>query len=178
MVVKLRSRSGVVVATIWLAAVAGVSVTAWVAIDRAGRGVTGADAGSLLPVTVATADATTAGRGPSPSDTTPDASATPKPSAIPGPSSKPKPFATLTSATARDRTLGVAGGLVSVRCTGATILLRIAQPDNGWRVEVHSSGPAEVDLSFRLGDDDSGVDTRVKVVCATGTPVFKVANRS
>lgn len=65
MVVKLRSRSGVVVATIWLAAVAGVSVTAWVAIDRAGRGVTGADTGSLLPVTVATADATTAsGRGP------------------------------------------------------------------------------------------------------------------
>lgn len=64
-----------------------------------------------------------------------------------------------------------------MRCTGATILLRIAQPDNGWR-EVHSSGPAEVDLSFRLGDDDSEGGTRVKAVCATGTPAFKVANKS
>lgn len=163
MVVKMRSRSGVVVVAIWLAAVAGVSATAWFAIDRAGRGVTGADASSPPPVTVGTALATTTpGRGPSPNRPTPEAS--PKPTAIPA------------SATPQDRTLSVAGGQVSVRCTGATILLRIAQPDNGWRVEVHSSGPAEVDLSFRLGDDDSGGETGVTTVCARGTPAFRVAN--
>ena len=39
MVVKLRSAVGV--AMIWLATVAGVSATAWVAIDRAGRDITG-----------------------------------------------------------------------------------------------------------------------------------------
>ena len=68
------------------------------------------------------------------------------------------------------------GRAVSVSCTGATIRLRIAQPDNGWRVEVENSGPAEIEVSFQRDDDDAGSSTQVTAVCATGTPAFKVEN--
>jgi hypothetical protein len=63
-----------------------------------------------------------------------------------------------------------------VRCTGNTVLLRIAQPDNGWRVEVDKSAPAAVTVSFQRGEEDAGGGTRVTAVCSSGTPAFKVAN--
>jgi hypothetical protein len=63
-----------------------------------------------------------------------------------------------------------------VRCTGATILLRIAQPANGWRVEVNSSGSPQVDLEFKHGEDESGGEARVKAVCKDGAPEFSVQN--
>jgi hypothetical protein len=66
-----------------------------------------------------------------------------------------------------------------VRCTGATMLLRIAQPDNGWRVEVEDPGPAEVEVRFERADDSSGKSgkaARVRAVCETGSPVFRLDN--
>ena len=48
--VKLRFVLGV--AVIWLAAVAGVSATAWLAIDRAGRDVTSATDSALRPASI------------------------------------------------------------------------------------------------------------------------------
>ena len=199
MMVKLRFAVGV--AMIWLAAVAGVSVTAWVAIDRAGRDLTGASLSSLRPTSVgapvvgAPVVTTTPGGEPTPSDATPQPSPTPKSSATPGPPSTPGPSATRTgsappppsgnhqtspvsSTTPQDRSVSVTGGQVSVRCTGATILLRIAQPDNGWRVEVGKSGPEEVEVSFRNGADDAGGQTQVNAVCETGTPAFRVESQS
>ena len=76
MLVKLRSVVGMVM--IWLATVAGVSVTAWVAIDRAGQDVTGAAVSSLPLATVGAAAATT----------TPASGAQPEPSAKPEPRSR------------------------------------------------------------------------------------------
>ena len=187
MVMKPRSAVGVVM--IWLATVAGVSVTAWVAIDRAGRDVTTRAASSLPLVTASDPDATRtpAGGKSSPVATqeptatggttaTQDSWATPEPSESPAPSESTTSATDLTSVPRRDRTLSVAGGQVSVRCTGATIALRIAQPDNGWRVEVDKSGPEEVEVRFRAGDREGGGVARVTSVCTTGTPRFTVEN--
>ncbi len=160
MIGKVRFAFGV--AMVWLVAVAGVSATAWVVIDRAGRNVTSADVSALPapPLGVAT---TTPGGLPSrtdgPLDPSPSASATPDPLAS-------------TLATRRDGTVTVAGGQVSVRCVGANIALRIAQPSNGWRVEVEKSGPEEVDVGFRRGDGEAGGEGHVKGICSGGIPVF------
>jgi len=197
MVVKLRSAVGV--SLIWLVTVAGVSATAWVAIDRAGRDITGAAVSSLPPATVGTSVVTTTpGSGPSTPDETvkptaiakpsatsvrpakPVRSATPVRSANPERSTTPGPSASRTLSTPRssptpqDRTVSVTGGQVSVRCTGATILLRIAQPTNGWRVKVGDSGPESVDVSFWRGEDYEGGGAHVTAVCVSGTPSFKV----
>jgi hypothetical protein len=72
--------------------------------------------------------------------------------------------------------VSVTGGQVSVRCTGAKILLRIAQPDNGFRVEVDESVVARVNVSFQTGDEEATGGARVTAVCVTGTPAFDVAN--
>jgi hypothetical protein len=55
----------------------------------------------------------------------------------------------MSSTISRDRTVKVAGAQVSVRRTGATVLIRIVQPDNGWRMEVDTSSPEEFNMSFR-----------------------------
>ena len=54
MVVKLRSSAGI--ALIWVATVAGVSATAWFAIDQAGRDLTGSEVNALRPPTVSKDD--------------------------------------------------------------------------------------------------------------------------
>lgn len=153
----MRTAAGI--ALIWVATVAGVSGTAWFAIDRAGRNLT-SDGVNAVPGSVGTLVPSS----PAPGST----SATPG-STTPGPT------------TPRDRSANVTGGQVSVRCTGATILLRVAQPENGWRVDVDSSGPQEVDLSFARGledsengDGDALQKSEVRVVCSEGSPVFTV----
>jgi len=188
MVVKLRSAVGV--GMIWLAAVAGVSVTAWVAIDRAGRDITDGLVNSLSPSAVGTAPVTsTPGRALASTRATAQPSAKPKVSRAtqPTPTGKvpvaqqPTPRASVASSgstIAQDRTYSASGGQVTVRCTGRTIQLRIAQPDNGWRVEVAKAGPDEVHVIFRLGEDDSEGGTQLTAVCVAGAPVFKVESQS
>ena len=69
MVVRLRSSVGI--ALIWVATVAGVSATAWFAIDQAGRDLTGNEVNALRPPTVSKDDpASTPGTGPSGSEGT------------------------------------------------------------------------------------------------------------
>lgn len=150
-----KVRSTVVIAMIWLATVAGVSATAWFAIDRAGRSITGVDVSSLHVPSAVTAAPTA----------TPTA-----PSGSPSPSSSAPPTAQ------RDRSVSLPAGQVSVRCTGTTILLRIAQPANGWKVEVNAAGPAQVDVEFKHGEDESGGEARVRAVCKNGVPDFSVEN--
>jgi len=183
MVVKLRSAVGI--AMIWLVTVACVSATAWFAIDRAGRDLTGARVSTLSSLPRVTAVGTTSGDGPSPTDVTPQPSASPSPSASASqsasagsPQPSASPAATAGSPSQQDRSVSVVGGQVTARCTDATIVLRIAQPDNGWRVEVDTSGPQAVDLSFQPGADDSGQGTDVKAVCASGVPTFTVQSKS
>ena len=189
MVVKLRSALGVVM--IWLAAVAGVSVTAWVAIDRAGRDITNGTVNSLSPLTMGTPPAApTPGVGATSTEATTQSSATPKRSAAPehsatrkspvvqAPPASPTSAAVPGSTSARAGTFRATGGQVSVRCTGDTIQLRIAQPDDGWRVEVGSAGPQEIHMTFMRGGEEGGVGTEMTAVCATGTPAFKVVGDS
>jgi hypothetical protein len=187
MVVKLRSVVGV--GMIWLAAVAGVSVTAWVAIDRAGRDITDGLVNSLSPSAVGTAPATsTPGRALASIGATAPPSAKPKVSPAPQPittgkvpvAQGPSPRASVASSGStitQDRTYSATGGQVTVRCTGTTIQLRIAQPDNGWRVEVAKAGPDQVQVTFRQGEDDSEGGTQMTAVCVAGTPVFKVESQ-
>ena len=187
MVVKVRS--AVSVGLIWLAAVAGVSGTAWIAIDRAGRDITAGSVSSLSPLSVVNGPAaTTPGVGPTSTEVTTSPTAKP---ALP---TKPEPSPTLRSTvstipsasptsaavpgppTSRDGTFSATGGQVTVRCTGGTIQLRIAQPDDTWRVEVGSVGPQEVHVTFMRGGEEGVVGTQVTAVCAGGAPVFRVAS--
>jgi len=184
MVVNVRS--AVSVGLIWLAAVAGVSGTAWIAIDRAGRDITNGSVSSLSPLTVVNAPAaTTPGSGASSTEvtTSPTAKPTkPEPSPTLRSTVSPIPSASPTSAPApsptpaRDGTFHATGGQITVRCTGGTIQLRIAQPDDTWRVEVGSVGPQEVHVTFMRGGEEGVVGTQVTAVCAGGAPVFRVAS--
>ena len=178
MVISLRSAVGI--ATIWLAAVAGVSATAWFAIDRAGRDITDASVSTLPRAPLNTP---TLGSQPTETDGTPTPSATPTRVATPTPSAtltlSPTPVTPATAtATPQNRTISVAGGLVSVRCTGAAIELTVAQPENEWRVHVDTSGTGQIAVSFQSGDEEAVSRTQVTAVCADGTPEFKVTNRS
>jgi len=180
MVVNVRSAVGV--GLIWLAAVAGVSGTAWVAIDRAGRDITDGSVSSLSPLTVVNAPAaTTPGIGANSTKVTtsptakPERSSTPEPSATLRSPVAPAPSAAVPGpASARDGTFRTTGGQVTVRCTGGTIQLRIAQPDDSWRVEV-GSAPQQVHVTFMRGGEEGGVGTQVTAVCAGGAPAFRVA---
>jgi len=57
-------------------------------------------------------------------------------------------------------------------------VLRIAQPGDGWRVEVGESTPTRVVVGFRRGNEENGVETKVTAVCASGTPSFSAASDS
>ena len=186
MVVKLRSAVGN--GLIWLAAVAGVSVAAWVAIDRAGRDMTtGGLVNSMSPLNVDTPSVTSAPGRAETSTQTPKPSAKPTSKAPePTPASKspvpqepsspvlPAPVAMAP----QDRTFSATGGQVSVRCIGERIQLRIAQPENEWRVQVEKTGPSEVEVVFRPGDEEHRGGTKVTAVCVGGTPVFKAESQS
>lgn len=185
--VKLRFVFGV--AAIWVVAVAGVSVTAWLAIDRAGRGVTNAKVSALPLASFGGAtSATTSDQGASSTGPTtkPSASKTPRPSSsktstvAPSPSPSPTNTRTgsVTSTPVRDRTITVVGGQVSVRCIGSDLTLRIAQPDNGWRVDLDRSDSGDVQVTFKGGDHEASPETQVTATCSAGTPVFTVDNKS
>ena len=191
MVMSLRSAAGM--AAIWLTAVAGVSATAWVAIDRAGRDITDTSVVALYPgplttPTLGSEPARTTVKGKTP--VTPNPTATSSLTAIPLPGATSKPITTPTPATPTtpatttnptaanpaDNTINVTGGLVSVRCTGTAIALRIAQPANDWRVRVDTTGPGQIVVSFQRGEEDSPSTTQVTAVCTDGIPAFSVTN--
>ena len=165
-VVRLRSAVGI--ALIWLATVAGVSATAWVAIDRAGADISGAPVSSLSSLST----------GTTVTPTTPVTDRSPADHATGTSSSPPvvRGSETATSTVQRDRSITVTGGQVSVRCTDATILLRIAQPDNGWRVDVKKAGPQVIDLAFEHGVKSAESGTRVSAVCSDSTAAFTILN--
>ena len=186
-VTNLRSAAGM--AAIWVFAVAGVSATAWVAIDRAGRDIAPASASALPlaspgrptpaapkpapPASTSAAQTTTpaaipAPQAPSTPSQHPGQAPTPPaagPAAAPAPTPSPAP-------TPVDQSISVPGGLVSARCTGAAITLLNAQPDNDWRVRVDTSNWGEVIVNFQRGQEDSSDSTTVRAVCTNGTPAF------
>jgi hypothetical protein len=153
---SVSPRSAIGIATIWVATVAGVSATAWIAVDRAGRDIADAGVSSVTSqsLVTTTSNTKTPGSEPSPSVTI----GTP----------------TATSLTPADRSFSVAGGQLSVRCSGPAISLRIAQPSNGWRVEVGKSDAQGVNLIFEKGGEEGELETRVKAFCQNGTPALNV----
>jgi hypothetical protein len=182
MVISLRSAAGI--ATIWVLAIGGVSATAWVAIDRAGRDITNADVSSLALPPLSTPSAP----GPTvteqtPADTEPPArsvAAPPPPSRTPSPTAGsraprrgPAP-ATPPAPASQVRTASVRGGQVTVRCVGARIQLQVAQPENDWRVQVEDTEPRRVVVSFTEGDEEESHRTRVTAACNQGAPEFDV----
>jgi hypothetical protein len=174
MSVNLRSAVGI--ATIWVATVAGVSATAWFAIDRAGRDISNSGVSSVTTQSLGAASDTT-----TPGGTTSGATSSPT-SKTTTPGNSQAPSVTSGSQTAaaqapRDRSVTVPGGQISARCSGETILLRIAQPSNGWRVDVKEAGPQVLDLTFERGDEGAEAETRVKAKCVSGGPVFTVENK-
>ena len=78
--------------------------------------------------------------------------------------------------TPKNLTTRAAGGVVTVRCTGATIALLSAQPENDWRVHVDTSSSRQIAVSFRTGEEEEQRSTVVTAVCTDGTPVFTVSN--
>jgi hypothetical protein len=191
MVINLRSASGIV--AIWLAAVVGVSATAWVAIDRAGRDITNVNIKTMAPAPIITPTfATPPTSSPPPPSATPTLSVAPPPASrptslstpTPTPSSRPAPTPARTATgrhartpgpTPQDKTISVPGGLVSVRCTGSAIRLRLAQPEYEWRVHVDTPTSGQIVVSFRMGDEESQRNTQVTAVCTNGSPAFTVS---
>jgi hypothetical protein len=201
MVISWRSTGGIV--AIWLAAVIGVSATASVAIDRAGKDLTGVTVKAVPPA----APVNTPTLTPTPTPTSQPSTTSTKPAATQKPPASQKAPATTRSATPsvtrtrrsapahrtpwrvaprasatpaptptptpNERSISVTGGLVSVRCTGETIALRIAQPEFDWRVHVNTYD-GRIYVSFLTGDEESARKTLVTAVCRTGTPDFTV----
>ena len=60
-----------------------------------------------------------------------------------------------------------------MRCTDSTIRLRIAQPANGWRVDVEKAGPEEVSVIFRRGDSEDLGGSRLTAVCKASTATIQ-----
>jgi hypothetical protein len=172
-------RSVIGMAAIWVVAIAAVSATAWVAIDRAGRDITDANVNSLAAPTLSTptplAPTVTAPPiatdGPAPSVAAPP-SAAPTPSTTPG--SQPPRNRTAAPGTPQVRTVSVTGGHITVRCIGSRIQLQVAQPENEWRVHVEDNESERVSVSFSKGDHEEADRTEVKAECSRGVPDFDV----
>lgn len=83
------------------------------------------------------------------------------------PAPKPRPKT-------EERTRTGTGGSVTVACTGSTIALQGATPDDGWRMERGSSGPAEVEVTFIDGQQQVQVQSH----CSGGSPVFEAEHET
>jgi hypothetical protein len=175
----------------WVAVVGATSAVAWVAIDRAGREVLTATAGSAAgPAAVATgAPRTPSAHGPSSSPTSsrtpgqvsPTTGTRPRSSTGSG-THQPATAPTSTTRTTRptpapavvDRSVRVEGGQVGVRCAGAVVSLRFAQPVDGWAVRVGDDGPGQVKVAFVSAAQQR--DIEVEAECSGGTPVFSTSD--
>jgi hypothetical protein len=74
------------------------------------------------------------------------------------------------------RSVTVRGGQVTVRCMGTGIRLQVAQPENGWRVNVDGAESGRIVVTFRTGEEEETRQTRVTAVCSRGIPVFDISN--
>lgn len=181
-----RAASALVV---WCLVVAAGIVAVWLVISRVGDEVTDPSAMVVQPTgTVAAGDPRprSGGRpeprrhGPSKpsghgSSAAPSASGSPPattPPASPPSSGSQSPGAT--SVTARPGTWQGTAGLVRVTCRGPSISLTGASPNPGWRINIGSRGPQEVEVELEKQGGER--HTQVRAVCSGGTPRFTVHN--
>jgi cytoskeletal protein RodZ len=117
-----------------------------------------ADATASVPVATGATEAV----APATGDTTSADTSSVRPSEP----AKVPPAASSPYAAKPTATFAVAGGVVTVSCTGGSISLLSATPQAGYSVEVKNGGPEEVEVKFR-SDEDSELRAR----CVGGQPV-------
>ncbi|MCG2800027.1 MAG: hypothetical protein L6367_16000 [Cellulomonas sp.] len=175
-------RIGVVAAASWLLAAGLTGTVAWsaVAVIDDGAPRAGVLTEAEVAATLASARATAASATPGPTTSTPTPTApsatpsqTPSPSQAPTSSapSTPPPDPTTDPApappTAVAATWSVTGGTVAAACTASAISLLYATPQDGWTIEVGSTGPEHLEIELTRGEQE----TKVRAVCIDGSPV-------
>lgn len=198
----MRLRVVVVSVALWVAVVTAGSGMTWLAIDRAGRDVVdGRDSVAKAPVAVAphsamsTRQAATratphqhprrrhpATRAPRSAHTTTPDPTSPTTNAAPGqggpnPSPQPSRFKPSAHSTPASRTVtrtwSGSPGRITVSCSGDRASLVSTSPADGWRVDVGSRGPDQVQVEFKQGEE--GSEAQVTASCVAGSPRFSSA---
>ncbi len=154
MVRSVLTRAALLGATAWLAAAGATGTIAWRAVSVLDAG--GESTGLLSTSQVRTALG----------DAQAMAAATPRPVA----SSSATPTAPSVPGNEIARTWAVAGGTVAAACTGTSIGLLYATPQDGWTVEVHSPGPAGLEVELHRGPQE----IIVRAQCVDGEPVQQI----
>ncbi len=147
----LLTRAVVLGAAAWFAAAGATGTVAWRAVSVLNAG--GENTGLLSAAEVHSALGDAKARAAA----SPRAGTTPSPVAVPSASSGPEVA----------RTWAVTGGTVAASCTGDVIALLYATPQDGWTVEVHSSGPRSLEVELHRAEAES----RVRASCVAGEPV-------
>ena len=194
------NRGAVVALVSWLAVVGLGAGLVWFVVSDAGRVVS--TAGGLPVATSGPSDVTSeitrtpapapssrssrphakrgatasTSRRPSPPTTSAPARVDPSPAPARKPSRprRSRPASSPASTPVVVRTWSGSGGSVTVSCTGRTIRLRGASPEDGWRVERGSDGPEEVEITFVREQ----TQVQVQSSCSGGRPVFHVEKDS
>ncbi len=176
-----RARTAALAVLGWLAIVVAASTLAWAAIDRAGRvtylgGGTApsAQAAATTPPTTAPSPTTPPAHGTG-SSTTSTTSTTAAPPPTRHTTSASSSAAPATTPTARAAETSVAGGSVGVTCTGSTLSLRYATPQDGWSYTVERKDN-ELQVTFRRGGDGDKVEVHAR--CQANAPVFSTEDGS
>ncbi len=150
----MKPRTILLAVTAWVAVVGLGAGLTWLVIDSAGQRVL---AESGVPQVAVQASPLSSDRGgASPGD---ESGTQPAPSPAPRPTSSPA---------TQQRSWRGAPGSVLVRCAGGAATLQSTTPNDGYRVEVGSRGPQEVEVIFR----GNGPEVKVRGECARGVPVF------
>ncbi|MDQ1676759.1 MAG: hypothetical protein QOC93_1903 [Actinomycetota bacterium] len=180
-----RRLGGVALTGLWLAAAAVAVGVGFGAVRLVGDKVTDEIPAPLSAGRVADVSATpgapvaSPSTRPSPPASAPRGTTTPARPA-PGPArTRPAEDRNPTSPARRTtstRTVLVTGGTVAVRCTGNSVGLLYARPDDGYASKVGSRGPAEVEVEFESTADRGG-SGRVKARCSGGTASVETRNR-
>lgn len=156
----MAKRSVLLGVLVWACVVTAGSALTWSVINAAGDQVLSSD--KVIPELPALSRATGHGSGrPASDDRNRGASQHLSPSAATRPSAPVPPT---------EGTWQGAGGAVLAGCRGSHIDLQSATPDDGYRVEVASRGPREVEVAF---ESESYGQTLVRAVCAHGAPSFR-----
>lgn len=165
----------------WVGAAVLAGGVAWGAVSTFDAGPRSGPLGaSEVRTALATAQAAAQQRStasPSPASALPSGPATPGTEATPTVDPEPSvqttrpPSAPVQPPAEVSRTWAVTGGTVAATCTGRTITLAYATPDDGWTLEVASSGPERVEVEL----DKEGAETKIGATCIDGVPVPDVA---
>lgn len=152
---SLLTRAAVVGVTAWFAATGVTGTVAWraVAVLNAGGESTGVLSGAEVRTALSNAQARAA-------------NATPRPVQYP----LPTITATPTEGTEVARTWVVPGGTVAAVCTGGVIGLDYTTAEDGWTVEVYSSGPTGIEVELHQGEQE----VVVRAQCVDGEPVPQI----